>query len=181
MTAEQLHFPPVREHVVCQPSGLKASAAFSQVTGTEETVRQSSPGEKFADPLVLVLSVYVPSALAVKVPLVVIVPVTGSLVQPRLKYAPSRSPARTRHDDGETFQVPTTEPPHGGTSVQDGPAPPVPPAPLPPGPELVQAEAKVTTRAKSPTPRNPESACLIGVVIWRLALFIKSRLWVALQ
>jgi hypothetical protein len=57
--------------------------------------------------------------------------------------------------------------------VQDGPAPPVPPAPLPPGPELVQAEATVTTRAKRPTPRNPKSACLIEVVLWRLALFIK--------
>ena len=66
--------------------------------------------------MVVVLSVYVPLPLAVKVPLVVIVPVTGILEQPRLKYAPSRSPASTKHDDGETIQVPTTEPPHGATS-----------------------------------------------------------------
>src|SRR6185436_6800282 len=133
-TAEQLHFPPVREHVVCQPSGAKASAAFSQVTGTEETVRQSAPGEKFADPVVLVSSMYVPSALAVKVPLVVSAPVTGILEQPRLKYIPSRSPASAKQEDEETVQVPTTEPPHGVTSVQEAPLPPVPPAPLPPVP-----------------------------------------------
>src|SRR4051812_23934744 len=72
------------------------------------------------------------------------------------------SPAKARQEDEETVQVPTTEPPHGATSGQDGPAPPVPPAPPPSEPELAQADAKVTTMAKSPTPRNPTSACLMG-------------------
>jgi hypothetical protein len=134
--------------------------------GTDETERQSGPSDTFAEPVVTVLSVYVPSALAVKVPVVVSVPVTGILVQPRLKYAPSRSPAKAKQDDEETAQVPTTEPPHGVTSVQDGPAPPVPPAPLgPPPPELVQAVANVTTVARRPTRRKPKNACLIGFVL----------------
>ena len=117
----------------------------------------------FTDPVVTVLSTYVPSALAVKVPVVVSVPVTGTLGQPRLKYQPSMSPAKAKQEDDETVQVPTTEPPHGVTSGQDGPAPPVPPAPLPPEPGLEQAEAKVNR--KSPTPRNPNSACLIGELL----------------
>ena len=152
MTAEQLHFPPLGEQVAFQPSGEKASAAFSQVTATDETVRQSLPSDMFAEPVVVVLSVYVPSALAVKVPVVVSVPVTGTLGQPRLKYQPSMSPAKAKQEDEETVQVPTTEPPHGVTSGQDGPAPPVPPAPLPPEPELVQAEAKVTRWRKALRP-----------------------------
>jgi hypothetical protein len=159
MTAEQLHFPPLGEQVAFQPSGAKASAAFSQLTTTDETVRQELSIDTFAEPVVVVLSTYVPSALAVKVPVVVSVPVTGTLGQPRLKYQPSISPAKAKHEDEETAQVPTTEPPHAATSGQDGPVPPVPPAPLPPEPELVQAEAMVTTVAKSPTPRNPKSAC----------------------
>jgi hypothetical protein len=48
-------------------------------------VRQSLPSDTFAEPVVTVLSVYVPSALAVKVPVAVSVPVTGTLEQPRLK------------------------------------------------------------------------------------------------
>src|SRR5688572_19188296 len=113
MTAEQLHFPPVTEQVAFHPSGEKASAAFSQVTGTDETVRQSSPSDMVAEPVVIVLSVYVPSALAVKVPVTVSVPVTGTLVQPRLRYQPSMSPTKAKQEDEEAVQVPTTEPPHG--------------------------------------------------------------------
>jgi len=132
--------------------------------GTDETVRQSLPSDTFAEPVVSVLSMYVPSALAVKVPVVVSVPVTGTLGQPRLKYEPSRSPVKAKQEDEETVQVPTTEPPHEATSGQVGPAPPVPPVPvpvpLPPEPPLVQA-AKVTTVAKSVARRNPKSACLI--------------------
>src|SRR4029453_11485278 len=134
MTAEQLHFPPLGEQVAFKPSGAKASAAFSQVTTTDETVRQSLPSVMVAEPVVAVLSVYVPSALAVKVPVTVSVPVTGTLGQPRLKYEPSMSPAKAKQEDEETAQVPTTEPPHAATSGQDGPAAPVPPAPLPPVP-----------------------------------------------
>jgi hypothetical protein len=170
MTAEQLHLSPLGVQVVFQPSGLKASAAFSQVTATPETLRQSLPSDTFAEPVAVVLSMYVPSALAVKVPVVVSVPVTGTLGQPRLKYQPSMSPAKPKQEDDETVQVPTTEPPHGATSGQDGPAPLVPPVP-PPDPELVQAEAKVRTVAKSPTPRNPRSACLIGPVLSQLTAF----------
>ncbi len=85
MTAEQLHLSPLWEHVILQPSGTKACAALSQVTGTLETLRQSALRETFAEPLAVVLSTYVPSALAVKVPVVVSVPVTGTLAQPRLR------------------------------------------------------------------------------------------------
>jgi hypothetical protein len=85
ITAEQLHVPPVTEQVAVQPSGAKADAALSQDIGTDETVRQSLLSDTFAEPVVTVLSVYVPSALAVKVPVVVSVPVTGTLEQPRLK------------------------------------------------------------------------------------------------
>jgi len=152
------------EHVAVQPSGEKESAAFSQLMATDETVRQSLPSDTFAEPVVTVLSVYVPSALAVKVPVVVSVPVTGTVGQPRLKYEPSRLPASAKQDDDETVQVPTTEPPQGATSAQVGPAPPVPPAPPPPElllPELVQAEASVTTIARRLTRRKPKGACLI--------------------
>src|SRR6185369_4689358 len=129
MTAEQLHFPPVLEQVAFQPSGEKAAAALSQVTVTDETARHSLASDTFAEPVVIVLSVKLPSALKVTVPVVVSVPVTGTLAQPRLKYRPSRSPARAKQDEDETVQVPTTGPPHGVTSAQDGPAPPIPPAP----------------------------------------------------
>jgi hypothetical protein len=174
MTAEQLHLSPAREQVAAQPSGAKAAAAFSQVIRTDETERQSLVSDTFAEPLVIVLSVYVPSALAVKVPVVVSVPVTGTLAQPRLKYEPSRSPAKVKQDDEETVQVPTTEPPHGVTSVHDGPVPPVPPVPLEPPLPALQAEAKATTVARRPTRRKPKSACLIGGVLWRGAF--SSRL-----
>jgi hypothetical protein len=144
---------------------------------TDETVRQSLPSDTFAEPVVSVLSLYVPSALAVKVPVVVSVPVTGTLEQPRLRYEPSRSPTKAKQEDEETVQVPTTEPPHEATSGQVGPAPPVPavPVPLPPGPPLVQA-AKVTTVAKSVARRNPKSACLIGarpLTIGRLLIKVR--------
>src|SRR5689334_1320176 len=140
MVAEQLQRPPDMEQVAVQPSGVKESAAFSQLMATDETVRQSLPSDTLAEPVVTVSSVYVPSALAVKVQVVVSVPVTGTLGQPRLKYVPSRSPVKAKQDDAATFQVPTTEPPHGATSAQDGPAPPVPPAPPAPEPLVPEPE-----------------------------------------
>jgi len=44
--------------------------AFSHVTGTDDTVKHEGGRGNVTDPVVVVLSVYVPSALATKEPVV---------------------------------------------------------------------------------------------------------------
>ena len=78
-----------------------------------------------AEPVVLVLSVKVPSALALKLPVVVSEPTTGTLGQPRLERDTSMSPDNLRHDE-LTFQVPSTLPPQGDSALQLEAAPPAP-------------------------------------------------------
>ena len=96
-----------------------------------------------SSPDVVVSSEYVPSALAVHVPVTWRDPVTGADGQPAPTSDRSSAPATFRHDD-VTVQVPTTLPPQGVTLEQDAP-PPLPPGPVapaaasptdPPGPEV---------------------------------------------
>src|SRR6188768_865804 len=103
----------------------------SQVRSTDEIARQDFASGKVALPVVFVLSVKVPSALATKVPVVVSEPTTGTVGQPRLAKDTSMSPDIFRHDD-VTFQAPTTLPPHGVTLVQLAVGPPPPPLGRPP-------------------------------------------------
>jgi hypothetical protein len=97
---------------------------LSQATGTDETERHAALSGNETLPDVIVLSRYVPSALATKVPVVCKEPVTGTLGQPKLSNLVSMSPDSFRHEDA-TFQEPTTEPPHGVKGLQLG-APPMP-------------------------------------------------------
>src|SRR5450432_1202291 len=85
-----------------------------------------------SSPVVVVLSEYVPSALAVHVPVTCKEPVTGAVAQPAPTSIRSRLPLTLRHDD-VTFQVPTTLPPQAVTLEQDAAAPP---APEPPAPDI---------------------------------------------
>jgi len=131
----QLHFLFVSVHVVVvQPNAEKTLPAFSQVTATDEMDRQASSTGNVAEPVVRVLSVYVPSALATKVPVVPIDPVIGTVGHARLSSDTSRLPDSFKQDDA-TFHVPTTFPPQADTLVQlaIGPEPltPLAPAVLP--------------------------------------------------
>ena len=72
-----------------------------------------------------------PSALATKVPVVCRYPVTGTVAQPRLSRLTSLAPVSSRQED-VTFQVPTTSPPQGLTSVQLAGMTVVPPVPVTP-------------------------------------------------
>jgi len=104
----------------------------------------------FSSPDVTVLSVQVPLALAVHVPVTWSAPVTGPDGQPAPAECRSSTPATSRHDD-ITVQVPTKSPPQGATLGQvpastvwlvpvlpplaEAPPPPfVPPLELPPLP-----------------------------------------------
>jgi len=82
------------------------------------------------DPVVVVLSVYDPSVLAVHVPVVWRIPVTGTVGQPTPTKVTSMSPDIVRHEE-VTFQVPTTLPPQGDTLEQAAGWLP-PPLPFPP-------------------------------------------------
>jgi hypothetical protein len=88
--------------------------------------------------VVVVLSVYVPLASALKLPLTVKEPEIVELVQfrgSRPSHVGSRCPLTVRHDDF-TFQVPTTLPPQEVPFWQEAPDPPVPvPPELPPVPD----------------------------------------------
>src|SRR6478609_7178192 len=103
----------------------------SQVRWTEEIDKQAGESGKVAEPVVLVLSVKLPSALAIKVPVVVSEPTTGTLGQPRLARVTSISPDSLRHDD-VTLQAPTTLPPQGESALQLDPVPAPPLLLLPP-------------------------------------------------
>lgn len=106
-------------------------AAPSQVTGVDEITRQDGPSVNCSSPVVVVLSVYVPSALAVNVPVTASEPVTGADGQPAPTSERSSVPLTLRQDDA-TVHVPTTLPAQGVTLGQDAP-PPLPAVPPPPG------------------------------------------------
>ena len=115
-------------------------AAPSQVTGVDEMTRHEGASVNCSSPDVIVSSEYVPSALAVNVPVTARDPVTGADGQLAPATVRSSAPATFRQDD-VTVQVPTTLPPQGVTLGQDDPpAPPLPspsrpsPPALPPAP-----------------------------------------------
>ena len=95
-------------------------AAPLQVTGVDEMTRHEGPSVNCSAPVVSVLSVYVPSALAVQVPLTCSVPVTGAVGQPAPTSERSRLPLTFRHDD-VTVQAPTRFPPQAVTFGQEVP------------------------------------------------------------
>jgi hypothetical protein len=116
-----------------------------------------------SSPVVVVLSEYVPSELAVHVPVTCKEPVTGALAQPAPTSVRSRLPLTWRHDD-VTFQVPTTLPPQLVTLEHDAPAPPAPtPFELPPVPDtpvlpgLVPELPPVPTVSVPPLPVEPNT------------------------
>jgi hypothetical protein len=111
----------------------------SQVVGTDESVMHAGVNGNVTEPVVVVLSAYDPSALAVHVPVVCRDPVTGTLAQPTPTNDTSMLPVRLRHDD-VTFQVPTTTPSQADTFEQAAgwllpPLPALPPFPFAPPPE----------------------------------------------
>jgi len=85
-----------------------------------DTFRHTGATVISAVPDVVVLSVYVPSDLALQVPLTFSDAETVMVVQPIPSPDASISPLTSRHDDA-TLQVPTTSPPQGDTSMQDPP------------------------------------------------------------
>ena len=114
-------------------------AAPSQLTWVDEMTRHEGANVNCSSPEVIVLSEYVPSALAVHVPDTWSDPVTGTDGQPAPASDRSSWPLTLRQDD-VTVQAPAALPPHGATLEQAaGPPPLLPPAPpvfplLPPGP-----------------------------------------------
>jgi hypothetical protein len=111
---------------------LKMLPTLSQATGTDETERHAVASGNVIDPVVLVLSLYVPSALAMKVPVVDREPFTDMVGQPRLVEETSMSPDNARHEE-VTFHVPTRSPPQAAPLLQFGapPEPMLPPVPSP--------------------------------------------------
>lgn len=123
----QLHFPLVSLHAaLVQPSAVKMLPAFSHDTGTDEMERHEAASGNVTEPFVVVLSVYVPSAFAVYVPVVWSEPVAGTVAHPRLASDTSILPDNVTHED-VTFQVPTTLPPQGDTLGQEVEPPALPP------------------------------------------------------
>ena len=118
---------------------MRRPAAPSHLTGVDEITRHEDASVNCSLPVVVVLSEYVPSELAVHVPVTWREPVTGADGHPAPTDAKSRSPVTLRHDD-VTVQDPTTSPPHGATLEQAPAAPPLPERPpvatAPPLPEL---------------------------------------------
>src|SRR5580765_1949314 len=139
--AVQLQWPPASfaHATVFQPSAVMLPAILLQSTWTDETDRHAGARGNAIDPVVTVLSVYVPLALAVQVPVTCSDPVTGTVLHPRLASMTSMSPDSARHDD-VTVQVPTTEPPQAVPPGQFGGAPPAPVVPpvalAPPAPPV---------------------------------------------
>ena len=143
-------------------------------TGVDEITRHEGPSVNCSSPVVSVSSTYVPSALAVNVPVTVSEPVTGADGHPAATRVRSSVPLTLRHEDA-TVQVPTRLPPHAVTFGQEGaPVPPAPVAPPvaelpaapvdPPRPELHPSE---TTAAIAANPRAAKRAFIKG----RLASF----------
>jgi hypothetical protein len=159
--AEQLHWPLAlfEQVAVAQPAAVKRLPILAHSTLTDETDRHAALNGNVMEPVVVVLSAYVPLALAVHVPVTCRDPATGTDWHPRERSFTSKSPDRLRHDD-VTFQVPTTSPPHGVAVGQLLPVlPPLPgepPLPPPPPPELPQPWVAIEARASALTsPKSP--------------------------
>src|SRR5450432_2395632 len=137
-------------------------AAPGQSVCVDEMTRQEGAKVNCPSPVVVVLSVYVPSALAVHVPVTCNDPVTGAVAQPAPINIIFRFPLTLRHD-AVTFQVPTTLPPQPVTFEQDAPAPPVP-VELPPVPNAPALLVELPELPPMPTARAPpEPAGLLEV------------------
>jgi hypothetical protein len=121
---------------------MSKPAAPLQVTGVEEITRHEAASVNCSVPEVVVSSEYVPSALAVHVPVTERSPVTGADGQPAPTSERSRLPVTFKQDEA-TFQVPMRSPPHAVTLEQEPPAPPLPERPpvalVPPLPEFPAA------------------------------------------
>jgi hypothetical protein len=124
---EQLHWPLVlvEQVAVFHPTAVNAFPILEHSMSTDETDRQSGASGHVKEPVVVVASVYVPSDLAVHVPVTWRDPVTGTVGQPRLDNVMSMSPDKVRHED-VTVQVPTTSPPQDSPLGQLLVAPPLP-------------------------------------------------------
>ncbi len=107
----------------------RALPTRAQVVVVPDTSKQDDGNSICAVPVVIVSSEYVPSELAVHVPVTWRDSVTDAVAQPRSVGTIFTLPLTFRHDD-VTDQVPTTVPPQGVTLGQLEP-PPVA-APLPP-------------------------------------------------
>jgi hypothetical protein len=131
--AKQSHPPPVASvHVTDEyPSTVRNPAAPSHVIGVDDSTRHEEFSVNCSCPVVVVPSVYVPSALAVQVPVTWSDPVTGADEHPDAnpKFDKSSIPETLRHDDA-TFQLATTFPPQVPALEHDAsPGPLVDPAP----------------------------------------------------
>jgi hypothetical protein len=93
------------------------------VTGVDEITRHEDPNENCSEPDVIVLSEYVPSELAVHVPVTRKDPVIGAGAQWAPTVDRSSCPVTVRHDD-VAVHVPTRLPPQGTTLEQAAPPPP---------------------------------------------------------
>ena len=128
--------------------------------GTDETDRHAADNGKVTEPVVTVLSTYVPSLLAVQVPVTWRDPLTGTVLQPKLARVTSMSPVSDRHDD-VTSQVPTTDPPQAVPPGQlvDPLVPPVPPVAVdPPEPGLPPVAPPRELEALQPPIANTETS-----------------------
>jgi hypothetical protein len=83
--AEQLHWPlaSVEQVAVAHPAAVKVPDILEHSTGVDETTRHEEDNGKVIEPVVIVLSEYVPSALAVHVPVTFSDPVAGTFGHPR--------------------------------------------------------------------------------------------------
>jgi hypothetical protein len=121
---EQSHPPPATggQSTAEYPAAVRRLAAPEQSTFVDDTDRHDAARANCSCPVVLVLSVKVPSELAIQVPLARRNPVTGADGQLKPMDPRSRSPEIARHDDF-TVQVPTGSPPQGFTLEHDASAP----------------------------------------------------------
>src|SRR5689334_17723596 len=108
----------------------------SQEVWNPETSRHAFSSSKAAVPLVVVVSVYFPSAVTVNTPVTVRDPLTSTVLQPSPTGPRSVLPPMAISQDCDV-QVPTASPPQGAAS-EHAPMPlppllsPPPPPPLPP-------------------------------------------------
>jgi hypothetical protein len=145
-----------------------------------EIVKHEAPTVTCSVPVVIVPSVYVPSELAVHVPVTDSEPVTDTVEQPTPSVVTSTVPPRARHED-ITLHVPTTLPPQAVTFEQAPPPPPpdppaelppvptVPPLELPPAPdwpELVLEQAKPKIESAAAIARS-EVPCVMTILLGR--------------
>ena len=133
---EQLHPPPSADGQWSSERPrppARRLAAPSQLVGVEEITRHEASNVICSSPDVTVLSVQVPLALAVHVPITWREPVTGADGQPAPTNDRSSAPVTVRHVD-VTVQLPTTSPPQGSTlehaDASVGWFVPAPPPPL---------------------------------------------------